>query len=174
MAPDTVVYMARTLLLATLAAAILAVPAALAGDTPGDGTLSVKRGKGKIAINFKGTVIGRINGRIQVRDFRPFDDTEPQLLGCKGRVRHLPGVVGVSYCHGRNVSFRILDGRYRVTLQGIGIFLSAVGYGSVTLDGSGDLGVNDGVMSLNDEPYESLPDVQMTFPLEAPQPQPGG
>lgn len=171
MAVDTVLHMGRILLTAALAAAIFAVPAALAGDTPGDGTLSVKRGKGKITLNFKGTVIGRINGRIQVQDFKPFDDTEPQLLGCKPKVRH--PLFGVSLCRG-NVSFRILDGRYKVTLQGVGIFLSAVGYGSLTVDGIGDLGVNDGVMSLNDEPYESLPDFPKTIPLEAPPPPPGG
>jgi hypothetical protein len=167
--------MGRTLLLATLAAAMLAVPVALAGDTPGDGTLSVKRGKGKVTLKpFKGTVIGRINGTIWVRDLRPYDDTEPQIVGCKGRVRHSPVLAGVSYCQGKNISFRILDGKYRVQLKGVGIFLSAVGYGSVTVDGNGDLGVNDGVMALNDDPYESLPDIQTTFLLQAPPPQPGG
>jgi hypothetical protein len=166
--------MGRMLLLATLAAAMFAVPVALAGDTPGDGTLSVKRGKGAVTLKFKGTVIGRINGKIWVRDFKPFDDTEPQIMGCKGRVRHSPVVVGISYCQGKNVSFRILDGRYKVALQGVGIFLSAVGYGSVTVDGRGDLGVSDGVMAFNDDPYESLPDFQTTFLLQAPPPQPGG
>jgi hypothetical protein len=48
-----------------------------------------------------------------------------------------------------------------------------VGYGSVTVDGRGDQGVNDGVMALNDDPYQSLPDTSVTFLLEAP-PQPGG
>jgi hypothetical protein len=166
--------MGRTLLLATLAAAMLVVPVALAGDTPGDGTLSVKRGKGAVTLKFKGTVIGRVNGKIWVRDLRPFDGTDPQILGCKGRVRHSSVLVGVSYCQGRNVSFRILDGKYKVQLKGVGIYLSAVGYGSVTVDGNGELGVNDGVMALNDDPYESLPDIQTTFPLQAPQPQPGG
>jgi hypothetical protein len=164
--------MGRMLLLAALAAAVLAVPAALAGDTPGDGTLSVKRGRGTITINFKGTVIGRINGKIQVRDFKPLDGIDPQLVGCRGKVRR--PVLGISVCRGRNVSFRILDGRYRVYLQGVAIFLSAVGHGSVMLDGNGDLGTNDGVMSFNDGPYESLPDFPTTFPLEAPPPPPGG
>lgn len=166
--------MGRTLLLATLAAAILAVPVALAADTPGDGTLSVKRGKGSIILKFKGTVIGRINGKIRVRDFKPFDDTEPHIMGCKGGLRHSPVVVGLSYCQGKNVSFRILDGKYKVTLQGVGVFLSAVGYGTVTVDGRGDLGVNDGVMAFNDDAYESLPDLPTTFSLQAPQLQPGG
>jgi hypothetical protein len=160
------------LLLAVLVTAILAVPVALGGDAPGDGTLSVKRGRGFIDLKFKGSVIGRINGTLSVRDFRPLDATNPQLVGCKPRVRH--PLTGVSICKGRNVSFRILDGRYRVKLRGTGIFLSAVGYGTVTVDGIGDEGVNDGVMSRNDEPYQSLPDYPETFLLEAPPPQPGG
>jgi hypothetical protein len=160
------------LLLAVLVTAMLAVPVALGGDAPGDGTLSVKRGRGSIDLKFKGSVIGRITGRVFVRDFRPQDDTVPQLVGCKPRVRH--PLTGVSTCKGRNVSFRILDGRYRVILHGTGIFLSAAGYGSVTVDGIGDEGVNEGMMSLNDQPYQSLPDNPETFPLEAIPPQPGG
>jgi hypothetical protein len=165
--------MALKLLLVTLAAAVLAVPAALAGDTPGDGTLSVKRGRGLVTINFKGTVIGRLNGKITVVDYNQLDNNEPRLIGCK--VNH-PLFSKVYWCRGRNISFRVLDGRFKVGLNGVGtgIFLSAVGRGSVVVDGRGDEGVvNDGVMSLNDEPYQSLPDYRSTFLLEAP-PQPGG
>jgi hypothetical protein len=165
--------MAWKLLLATLAAAILAVPAALAGDTPGDGTLSVKRGRAAITIKFRSrsSVIGRINGTLSVMDATPLDDVIPRLIGCK--VHHPP--FGNRYwCTGRNISFRILDGRYKVTLKGTGIFLSAVGQGTVVIDGRGDLGVNDGVYSLNDDPYQSLPDTPQTLRLEAPPPQPGG
>jgi hypothetical protein len=173
---DTFVRMRWKLLLAVLVTAILAVPVALGGDAPGDGTLSVKRGRGTITIKFKGTVIGRINGKIWVRDYTPNDDTVPQLTGCKNRVRHPGGFPGYTVCRGKNVSFRILDGKYKVGLIGNGIFLSAVGYGWVTVDGYGDLGINDGVMSLNDQPYHSLPDFAVTYQLEAPppQPQPGG
>jgi hypothetical protein len=160
--------MGRKFVLAAFAAAMFAVPAALAGDTPGDGTLSVKRGRGTVTLKFKGTVIGRINGKVYVMDFTPLDDVDPQLVGCKPKIRH--PFFGISLCRGRNLSFRILDGRYTVSLRGTGIFLSAVGHGTVKVDGNGDLGVNDGVMSLNDEPYQSLPDVATTFPLEAPPP----
>jgi hypothetical protein len=164
--------MGRKLLLLTLLVGLVGVSAAFAGDAPGDGTLSVKRGRGAIGIKFTGTVIGRLSGWIRVRDYRLSDDTVPQLLGCRSKVRH--PLAGIYYCRGRNVSFRILDGKYWVTMKGGGIYLSAVGYGSVTIDGAGDEGVNDGVMSVNDEPYHSLPDVPETFPLEAPPPQPGG
>jgi hypothetical protein len=155
-------------LLAALAVAVLVVPVALSADGPGDGTLSVKRGRGTIAIQFKGSVVGRLNGRLQVRDFRPYDENDPQLLGCKPRVRH--PAFGVSVCKGRRISFRIRDGRFNVSVQGVGIFLSAVGRGPVTVDGNGDFGVNDGVMSVNDGPYESLPDRPTTLQLEPPSP----
>jgi hypothetical protein len=164
--------MTGKVLLATVAAAVLAVPAALAGDAPGDGTLSVKRGRGIVTIKFKGTVIGRVNGGITVTDFTPYDANEPRLLGCK--VRHWPFTNQYS-CQGRNIGFRILDGRYKVRLRGIGtgIFLSAVGRGTVLIDGRGDEGAPDGVMSLNDGPYQSLPDTPVTYQLEAPPQQSG-
>jgi hypothetical protein len=162
-------HMGRTFLLTTLAAAVLAVPVGLSADAPGDGTLSVKRGRGTITIKFRGSVIGRLNGRIQVRDFRPYDFNDPELLGCKPKVRH--PAFGVSVCKGKRIGLRILDGRFNVTVQGTGIFLSVVGRGTATVDGNGELGVNDGVMSVNDAPYESLPDVPTTFQLAPP---PGG
>ena len=167
-APDTLVRMARTGLLTALAAALFAVPVALPADTPADGTLSVKRGRGAIMLKFRGTVIGRLNGRVQVRDFRPFDYNTPELLGCKPRIRHRG--FAVSICKGRRISFRILDGRFNVNVHGGGIFLSAVGRGSVTVDGKGELGINDGVYSLNDAPYESLPDSPTTLLLQPPPP----
>ena len=68
-------------------------------------------------------------------------------------------------CIGRNISFRAVDGRYAVTVLGSGIYLSAVGRGTVLVDGAGDQGVADGVMSIDDEPYQSLPDIATSFEL---------
>jgi hypothetical protein len=162
--------MGRKLVLTVLATVMLAVPVAFAGDTPGDGTLSVKRGRGLITLTFTGTMIGRINARrIWVRDYDRFDNTNPKLQGCKPKVSTL----GTYVCQGRNlnISFRLLDGKYGVYLRGAGIFLSAAGYGKGTVDGKGDTGVNDGVWSFNDGPYRSLPNDLQTFELQAP---PGG
>ena len=55
-----------------------------------------------------------------------------------------------------------------VRVQGSGIYLSAVGHGTVMVDGAGDQGVADGVMSIDDGPYESLPDFATTFDLGTP------
>jgi hypothetical protein len=159
--------MGRIFLLAALLLAAFTVPAALSADTPADGTLSVKRGRGTVVLKLKGTVIGRVtNGRVQVKDFRPFDANEPQFTGCKPKLRH-PSFA-VSVCKGRNIGYRVLDGRFNTNVFGSGISISAVGRGTVTLDGVGELGLPDGVMSVDDQPYESLPDDATTLPLGTP------
>jgi hypothetical protein len=156
----------RRLLVFSLLLAACTVPLALAAGTPTDGTLSVKRGKGLITLKVTGTVIGRVNnGRVQIRDFRPNDANSPQW-SCK-RHRVTPQV---SYCKGRNLGFRVEDGRFTVTVKGTGISISAVGHGEVDVDGAGDTGVNDGVMSLDDAAYQSLPDFLTTYYLGPPPP----
>jgi hypothetical protein len=160
--------MGRLLAIAT-AVAVFTVPLALAADTPSDGTLSVKKGRGSVVLKLKGTVIGRVarNGRVQVRDFRPFDSNDPQLT-CRPHVRRIGA--GTWLCKGRNIGFRIDKGRFNVNVRGIGISISAVGRGNVTVDGAGDTGVNDGTMSIDSAPYESLPDFATTFYLGTPPP----
>jgi hypothetical protein len=152
--------MAPKLLLLLLAAAVAAPVALSAGAT--DGTLSVKAGRGVIVLKLKGTVIGRLAyGRVRVVDKTPFDEQAPQFRHC--RLRYVN--VATTICTGRKLSFRALDGRYVVRVQGRGIYLSAVGHGRVTVDGVGDQGIPDGVMSIDDEPYQSLPDFPTTFDL---------
>ena len=152
--------MVRKLLLVVLAT-VVAVPVALsAGAT--DGTLSVKRGRGVIVLRLKGTIIGRLaNGRVRIVDKTPFDDQSPQFRHC--RIRYIN--VSTTVCIGRKLSFRALDGRYVVRPVGRGIYLSAVGHGTVMVDGVGDQGLPDGMMSIDDGPYQSLPDFPTTFDL---------
>jgi hypothetical protein len=162
--------MGRILLLATLLLAIT-VPLAAAGDTPGDGTLSVKQGRGVLIVKVKGTVIGRVkNGRVQIRDFRPFDPNDPKLT-CRSGVRHNI-TTGMWTCKGRSIGYRVANGRFNVTVRGSGIWISAVGRGQVTADGAGDQGVSDGTMSIDAAPYESLPDFATTFFLGTPPSRP--
>jgi hypothetical protein len=157
--------MARFFLLAALLLAAFTVPAALSADTPTDGTLSVKRGRGTVVLKLKGTVIGRLtNGRVQVKDFRPFDNNVPLFTGCK--VRH--PAFGITVCQGRNIGYRVLDGRFNTNVRGSGISISAVGRGTVMVDGNGEDGLPDGVMSMDAQPYESLPDDATILPLGAP------
>lgn len=157
--------MGRFFSLAALLLAAFTVPAALSADTPSDGTLSVKRGRGSVVLKLKGTVIGRVtNGKVQVKDFRPFDRNVPLFTGCK--VKH-PSL-NLSVCQGRNVGYRVLNARFNTNVRGSGISISAVGNGTVTIDGTGEQGLADGVMSLDDQPYESLPDDATTLTLGTP------
>ena len=142
------------------------VPLALAGGTPTDGTLSVKRGRGMLTLKLTGTVIGRVaNGRVQIRDFKPGDGKDPQWSCKRHRISRQ-----VSYCKGRNLGFRVEDGRFTVNVRGTGISISAVAHGQVDVDGAGDTGVNDGVMSIDNATYQSLPDFLTTFSLGQPPP----
>ena len=159
----------RGLLAIATVLAVFTVPLALAADTPADGTMSVKRGRGTVVLKLKGTVIGRVarNGRVQVRDFRPFDANDPQLT-CRPHVRLIG--FGTWLCKGRNIGFRVDKGRFNVKVRGTGISISAVGRGNVTVDGAGDTGVNDGLLSIDAAPYESLPDFATTYYLGTPPP----
>ena len=159
----------RGLLAIATVLAVFTVPLALAADTPTDGTMSVKRGRGTVVLKLKGTVIGRVarNGRVQVRDFRPFDANDPQLT-CRPHVRRIG--FGIWLCKGRNIGFRVDKGRFNVNVRGTGISISAVGRGNVTVDGAGDTGVNDGLLSIDAAPYESLPDFATTYYLGTPPP----
>jgi ribosomal protein L37AE/L43A len=160
--------MARMLLVTALMAAIT-VPLAGAADPPSDGTLSVKRGRGALVLKLKGTVIGRVkNGRVQIRDFRPLDTNDPIITCPRNRIRHVGA--GIWICKARNISFRVADGRFNVNVRGTGIWISAVGRGPGTVDGTGDQGFADGVMSIDDAPYTSLPDTLMSFFLGTPVP----
>jgi hypothetical protein len=157
--------MGRILLVAALIGAFT-VPLAAAADPPADGTLSVKRGRGALVLKLKGTVIGRVNnGRIQIKDFRPLDANDPKLTRCP-HIRHIGA--GTWVCKGRKIGFRVEDGRFNVNVRGSGIWISAVGRGPGTVDGAGDQGVSDGQMSIDSEPYASLPDFLTTFFLGTP------
>ncbi|HUK94968.1 MAG TPA: hypothetical protein VLU96_07910 [Gaiellaceae bacterium] len=150
-------------LLAVVLGAALALPAAAPAGKASDGTLSVQRGRGKITLNFKGTAVGRLaNGKVRIRDQNLFDGLTPEFRHCKS-LKQLNAHVTV--CTGKKLTFRALNGRYTVFVQGSGIFMSAVGRGTLTVDGGGDNGLPDGVMSLDDAPYTSLPDVPTVFAL---------
>ena len=156
----------RRLLVLTLLLSACTVPLALAAGTPTDGTLSVKRGKGLVTLKVTGTVIGRVTyGRVQIRDFKPGDGNDPQWSCKRQRISRQ-----VSYCKGRNLGFRVEDGHFTVTVKGSGIAISAVGHGQVDMDGAGDTGVNDGVMSFDNQAYQSLPDYLTTYYLGPPPP----
>jgi hypothetical protein len=155
----------RRLVLA-ISACALAVPAAVvaAGDGSSDGTLSVKNATGKILLKpFNGSAVGRIaSGKIVVADPVFDDGAGPVFWGCD----KTDGNEVTTFCSGKDIRFRAIGGSYTIFINGTGISLSVVGRGNVRLDGNGaDAEDNDGVFSVNDGPYRSLPNVAKPFLL---------
>ena len=115
-------------------------------------------------------MIGRIaSGKLIVTDPNPNDARRPIVLGAERRnvSRNLKTTVYT----GKDIRVRITGGLAHVRFEGRGIHLSAVGRGRGLLDGTGDptTGVFfDGVYSLNDEDYHSLPDDLTAFDLVGP------
>jgi hypothetical protein len=166
---------ARRALLLPVFVAVLAAAPANAGGGPANGTLSVKDGKGMVQLSARGTVIGRVQrGTIVVTDPNPFDARSPLVLGAdtakKSRNRKTTTYTG------RNLRLRSTRGYFHMRFRGTGIQLSAVGRGRGLIEGQPDdptTGpVNDGLWSLNDEPYQSLPADVTGFDLVGPPPQP--
>lgn len=143
--------------------AMLAVPAIVTAASLTDGTLSVKRGRATINIKLqRGTVIGRMaSGTIRIRDLGPYDNSIPQIRHCRLRYPNSTTIA----CTGKKIVFRAVDGRFVVRLKGSGIFLSAVGRGTVTITGAASPTSTNGVMSVDNGPYQQIPDFEMTFTL---------
>jgi hypothetical protein len=115
----------------------LALPLAAAARTlAGEGTVSVEDGRGKVTIDARGAVIGRLaSGSVTIWDLTPEDAYEPVVYGDDLPVR-LVGETGVRYS-GVGMRFRVIGGRYRIVIAGRGIDLAAVGRGWVALKGEG-------------------------------------
>ena len=157
----------RTLL--ALALILLTVPAvAFAQPRAQNGTLSIREGKGIVQLNARGSMTGRLSGKLTITDPNPYDSKRPVVFGASKTIyRNEKTTVYV----GKSVRFRLIGARFQVRLEGKAIFLSAIARGQGTIDGAGDVTANvyyDGVWSLNDEPYHSLPDDPTDFDLVAP------
>jgi hypothetical protein len=135
---------------------------------PANGTLSIREARGIAQLNVRGNMTGRLNGRLTITDPRPYDSRRPVVYGsAKTTYRSDRTTV----FQGKNLRFRLIGAQYNIRLQGKGMFVSAIGRGKGVLDGAGDVTANifyDGVWSLNDEPYKSLPDDPTPFELVAP------
>ena len=148
----------------------LAIPAAAYTRTPPpgeNGTLSIREGRGVLQLNARGNMSGRLNGRLTITDPKPYDAKRPVVYGA---TRTIYRNVKTTVFQGKNVRFRLIGAQFQIRLQGKAIFVSAIGRGKFLLDGAGDVAANifyDGVWSLNDEPYKSLPDDPSSFELVA-------
>jgi hypothetical protein len=161
--------MRKTFLLLVLLALALPV-AGFAALSAGDGTLSVEDGKGKVTIQARGGVIGRLDrGTVTVYDLTPEDANDPFVFGADQPFALL-GDGGIKYV-GAGLRFRIIGGRYRIVIQGRGIDVSAVGKGFGSIRGDfGQLGVYslDGADCRKDRTTcKLLPEVEKRFLLVA-------
>ena len=158
--------MRRFLVLFPLAGALV-VPG-IAGSTPlapGDGTLSVKDGKGTVIVWVKGGVIGRFaEGQVTVTDQEPYDDRFPQVWGAE---EERPVTEKKTVYPGNNVRFLLTGGSYIVRINATDINLSVVGKGAVKLRAAAGV-ENAGTFALNGEEPRPLPKVEKQFPLRAP------
>lgn len=125
--------MRKTLLCLALLALLVPLAAA-AAVSAGDGTLSVEDGRGKVNIDARGGVIGRLDrGSITVYDKTPGDANVPVVTGAdQPEIFQIDG--GIRY-RGAALRFRIIGGGFRIMVQGRGIDLSVVGKGSGFIEG---------------------------------------
>lgn len=159
--------------LLTLVAAFPAAGFADRSPTP-DGTLAVRDGRGKVQMTVKGSLIGRFaSGSLTVEELSQEEGTEPVVRGYRtfrwGRNSNTRTYTG------KNVRFRLIGGRYRVTFNAKGLFFSLVGKGRIQLDGAGSVADGifyDGFYSLNGSEEESLPDEPVWINLNNPSPPP--
>ena len=166
---DTGSVMRKTFLLLALLALSLPVTG-VASLSAGDGTLSVEDGKGKVTIQARGGVIGRLDrGTVTIYDLTPEDTNLPAVFGDDQPVVLL-GENGIKYT-GSGMRFRVIGGRYRIVIQGRGIDLSVVGKGFGSIKGDpGQFGVYslDGADCRKDRAAcKLLPEVEKRFVLEA-------
>ncbi len=139
----------------TLPVAAFAAEAVWAAElAPGDGTLVVDNGRGSVVIRARGGILGRFDsGRLIVEDPVAGDGSGPVVYGAE-RIRDLGG--NKTLYIGEDVRFRMIGGLYKVQILAVGIDVSAVGRGTVTLDATGFTDL-PGRFSINGGTYQPLP-----------------
>ena len=120
--------MRKTFLLLALLALVLPV-GGIAAQRAGEGTLSVENGRGRVSLQARGGVIGRLDrGSVTIFDLTPDDANVPVVSGDDRPVRFI-GENGVQYA-GTGLRFRLVGGGFRIVVSGRGIDLSVVGKGN--------------------------------------------
>lgn len=138
--------MRKAILLAVVLALALPVLAAAAVRV-GDGTLSVESGRGKVTVQARGGLIGRLDrGTVTIFDLTPGDANQPVVSGADQPLVAI-GQNGIRY-RGAGIRFRVIGGGFRVVVQGRGIDLSVVGRGNGYLEGERRV-VDTGLYSLD-------------------------
>lgn len=165
----------RAILLLVLVASLAAPAAAWAQPADGDqkpnnGTLSLLRGKGKVDLKATGAVIGEVRkGKVKIKIFKGkrHGESHGQVvvrMRGKGTIRHKQD--GTVVYKGRHIRIRIVDQKFRLQINGVGIHLSAVALGTCMLQASATAS-DPGVFAINSDDYESLPDDATTYQLSS-------
>ena len=156
----------RALVLFTcaIASAVVLVGSAGAAE-PTTGELSLEGGRGSALLDMRGVVLGRLTtGTLRVTDLTPRDRFTPTVAGRKLTSERV-GPRTTLY-RGQGIRFKLLGGRYRIVVRGVGMSVSAVGWGSVVLDAEPRfLGDDVGVFSLDGTDCVMAP--QLCLPLPA-------
>jgi hypothetical protein len=153
----------------------LAVPSAAEAlrRAPGDGTLSVTRADDYVALNIRGSVLGRTSGYIEIVDPKDGDCAAESVFGARGPARESETVTGFLVCRyvGATLRFRLVGGRQWVRVYGPDIWISAVGRGDVWLQNRFDDRV--GTYSLDGSRSSMLPRRLTKMTLGVPLPSGG-
>lgn len=141
--------------LLVLAGLVLLLVGAASAGTPekrsSAGLLTVTDGRGKLVLQGTGVLVGRLDsGVLEIRDLTPTDRFSPRVLGVpRGKMVRL---------RGKDVGFYVPGGRYRISVRGEGISLSARGTGAVVLDGDPDTVGETGTYAVDDGAATPLPE----------------
>jgi hypothetical protein len=147
--------------LVTLLVAFAATTVAAAAPTAPlreleDTDLELVDGNGKVRVALRGALIGSVaKGSVTITDLPGGVETEVLVQGEEASWELDPGVTRYA---GDDLRFRVFRGRWRVEMQGSGIFTSIVGAGSIGFSG-------EGRYSLAGGPYHNWPSVWTTLKL---------
>jgi hypothetical protein len=129
------------------------------------GSLSIEDGRGTVTIGGKGVLVGRMEkGSLEILDLSASDQWSPRVWG-------IPRGKAVTL-RGKNVSFYIPGGRYRLTAKGTGISISARGTGWVSLLGEPDPVGDTGTYAIGDGTPGPLPTDATRLTFGPPEPSP--
>src|SRR5690242_19245672 len=127
-------------LLLVMLSSLLVAPAALAGSSAsGDGVFELKdvNADRVIVTGTRGAIWGQIDkGTLKVTDLNPDDNLAPQVSGAEWTQSTTDPTVKLYI--GKNIHFRFAGGKYKFTIIGSGIDVTAVGVGQATLVGDPD------------------------------------
>jgi hypothetical protein len=144
-----------------LACALVAAGSAL-GAVPQkgkpDGTFVVTDGSGVTVLTGRGSVLVRLSGRIQLRDYDISSGPAPAIVGCATKTfgdAADPDTL-IETCTGDDIRVQVLKDSFRLRVTGTNIYVSAIGRGSGTLKGDATA-ADTGTYSVDDSDPVTIP-----------------